>query len=234
MRAEEFILDEGWRDNLKGAALAGALATSSMAAPDAQAHNTPMEPHEHPGASHVVAPMEIPSLSGTTHEVELRNTGLNAGMSKDELASFMGQLAHESWNFKHMEEQNSKNYANYEPNTPTGKRLGNTQKGDGKRFKGRGYIQLTGRWNYGAASKALGVDLIKNPELAADPKIASKIALWYWNKRVRPNVTNWKDLKQVTQNINPKLNGMQDRGAKTNEFADAFDRLEQHGYINFR
>ncbi len=55
------------------------------------------------------------------------------------------------------------------------KDLGNTQKGDGVRFHGRGYVQLTGRSNYGKAGKLVGSDLVSNADLALDPAIAGKI-----------------------------------------------------------
>lgn len=55
------------------------------------------------------------------------------------------------------------------------KSLGNTEKGDGVRFKGRGFVQLTGRRNYAKMSAVVGVDLIANPELALDPVYAAKI-----------------------------------------------------------
>lgn len=53
--------------------------------------------------------------------------------------------------------------------------LGNTQPGDGRRFKGRGYVQITGRSNYAKWSQRLGIDLINNPGLASNPAIAAKI-----------------------------------------------------------
>ena len=59
--------------------------------------------------------------------------------------------------------------------TKTGKGLGNTQEGDGAKYKGRGYIQLTGRANYEQVGNLIGIDLVNNPELANDPKIAAKI-----------------------------------------------------------
>lgn len=65
----------------------------------------------------------------------------------------------------------------YDPGTPIGKDLGNTEPGDGARFKGRGFIQLTGRYNYMIHSQAIGLDdqLVKNPELANDPEIAARL-----------------------------------------------------------
>lgn len=56
--------------------------------------------------------------------------------------------------------------------------LGNTQKGDGVRFAGRGLVQLTGRRNYSAASEYLGVDLVADPDLALDPDIAARVLIW--------------------------------------------------------
>ena len=63
----------------------------------------------------------------------------------------------------------------YEPGTRIGKALGNTIKGDGYLFRGRGYTQITGRANYAKASAALGVDLVAKPELALSQPIAAKI-----------------------------------------------------------
>lgn len=63
----------------------------------------------------------------------------------------------------------------YEPDKPKGKELGNTQPGDGYRFRGRGYCQITGRSNYKKFSKELGLDLVNNPDAALIPNIAYKI-----------------------------------------------------------
>jgi predicted chitinase len=63
------------------------------------------------------------------------------------------------------------------------KDLGNTQPGDGPRYKGRGFIQLTGRANYAAYGKKLGIDLVGNPDLALRPDIAAKIVVAYWKDR---------------------------------------------------
>lgn len=59
--------------------------------------------------------------------------------------------------------------------------LGNTVPGDGPRFRGRGYIQLTGRANYATYGQAFGVDLLTDPDRANDPALAARIAARYWD-----------------------------------------------------
>ena len=96
--------------------------------------------------------------------------------SDDEIAAFVAQIGHESGQLKYSEEiASGKAYE--------GRRdLGNTQQGDGVKFKGRGLIQITGRFNYIQLSKDLGEDFIKNPELLSTPKYAVQSACWFWNK----------------------------------------------------
>jgi len=89
-------------------------------------------------------------------------------------AAFVAQLAHESGEFRWMEEIWGPTDAQrrYEPPGDLAKRLGNTQPGDGKRFKGRGPIQITGRFNYQTYGALLGIDLVAEPAKAAAPEIA--------------------------------------------------------------
>jgi len=89
-------------------------------------------------------------------------------------AAFLAQLAHESGELKYMEEIASG--AEYEGRTD----LGNTHPGDGKRYKGRGPIQLTGRSNYGTYGQKLGLDLITNPMIAATKEVGFRIAGLFW------------------------------------------------------
>ena len=126
-----------------------------------------------------------------------------------ELAMFMAQMSHESGSFRHDTEIASGE--KYETGTATGKVLGNTQPGDGPRFKGRGYIQLTGRWNYEHFGKKVGVDLIANPELAADPDVAAAIAVQFYKDRVDRSAAKRGDVAGATKGINPGLNGLKDR-----------------------
>ncbi|MBV8830325.1 MAG: hypothetical protein JO108_13965 [Acidobacteriaceae bacterium] len=68
-------------------------------------------------------------------------------------------------------------FRRYDADTPLGHRLGNTQDGDGFRFRGRGYVQITGRANYSRLGQLLGMgdQLVNNPDLALDPKVAYQI-----------------------------------------------------------
>lgn len=138
-----------------------------------------------------------------------------AGYRGAELAQFLAQMEHESWDFERLREvPQGKNYFrkyDIKYNPRQAQSLGNTRPGDGQRYHGRGYIQLTGRSNYQMAGDALGIDLINKPDLAARPDIAAQIAVWYWNTRVKPNVRDFRDTASVTRYINPGLRGLQDR-----------------------
>lgn len=92
--------------------------------------------------------------------------------------------------------------------------LGNTQPGDGERFKGRGYLMLTGRDNYARAGAALGLPLLERPELAAEPEHAARIAAWFWRRRGLNALADANDLEGITRRINGGLNGLADRRAK--------------------
>lgn len=124
------------------------------------------------------------------------------------LAHFMAQLAHESGSFRYMEEIASG--AAYEGR----KDLGNTAKGDGVRFKGRGPIQLTGRANYRTFGRRIGIDLERHPELAAIPSIGLHTALEYWGVVGLNAHADRDDLEGITRRINGGTNGLADRKAK--------------------
>jgi len=89
------------------------------------------------------------------------------------------------------------------------KNLGNTEPGDAAKFKGRGVMQLTGRSNYEAAGKAMGLDLVNHPELLEDPDNSAKAALWYWNSRKGlSDAGKTGDVTAATTKINGGLNGI--------------------------
>ena len=92
-------------------------------------------------------------------------------------------------------------FANYVYGTP-GNSLGNTQPGDGYKFRGRGFIQITGRANYTAVSKALYGDdrLVKNPDLLNNPTAAAEATAWFVNRSLGNFSTNMKlNPKDITQ-----------------------------------
>jgi len=92
-----------------------------------------------------------------------------------------------------------------------GGRMGNDDPGDGYRYRGRGYIQLTGKSQYADAGEALGLDLVRQPDLAAQPEHASRIATWYWQQNVPREVRN--DARGAGAAINGRNppNGLTDR-----------------------
>lgn len=162
-------------------------------------------------------PTQTKSVTTVTNnplEKVVMATAIKNGITGTELAAFMAQVAHESHDFQSMVEYGgSLDFRKYDPkyNPKKAKTLGNTKPGDGAKYKGRGFIQITGKYNYRKAGQAIGVDLVKNPALAEDPAIAAKIAVWFWKHRVQPKVDNWNDVRDVTKPINPGLNGLEDR-----------------------
>lgn len=123
------------------------------------------------------------------------------------IAHFLAQIAHESAGFRTTEEYASG--AAYEGR----KDLGNVKPGDGRRFKGRGLIQLTGRANYQAYGERLGVDLVRSPERAAEPALSLRIACEYWRAKGLNGLADRDDVVGITKRINGGTNGLADRKA---------------------
>ena len=120
------------------------------------------------------------------------------------LMAFLATCAHESAMFtKLVEDSSGKQYEGR-------KSLGNVKPGDGPRFKGRGFIMLTGRWNYTAASRDIFGDdrLVQNPDLVAKPEIALRTSLWFWKNRVEPDLKRrgQHNVTAATQTVDPGKN----------------------------
>ena len=124
------------------------------------------------------------------------------------IAHFLAQLMHESGSFRYMEEIASG--AAYEGRAD----LGNTEPGDGKRYKGRGPLQCTGRANYRLFGRKIGIDLESNPGLAAIPSIGLHVALEYWKQRSMNALADADDIVAITRRVNGGLNGFDDRKAQ--------------------
>lgn len=121
---------------------------------------------------------------------------------------FLAQVLHESASFRYTKELASGDA--YEGR----KDLGNTVPGDGRKFVGRGAIQLTGRNNAGEASKHFGVDFVAKPELLEQLPYAMLSAGWFWDTRGLTAIANTGDedaFKKVTKRINGGYNGYDDR-----------------------
>jgi putative chitinase len=126
---------------------------------------------------------------------------------------FLGQIGHESGNLRYTEEIATG--AAYEGRAD----LGNTQTGDGVRFKGRGLIQITGRSNYTAYGTARGADYITEPNnklLSTDAAIAVDCSGWFWSTNGLNGLADSDDIRAVTRRINGGYNGLDDRTARTN------------------
>lgn len=123
------------------------------------------------------------------------------------LWSYFAQIGHESGQLRYNKEIASGQA--YEGR----KDLGNTEPGDGVRFKGRGLIQITGRSNYQAISNSFGVDFISQPELLETPDYAVKSTFWFWKNNGLNTIADTGDFVKLTRRINGGLNGLADRQA---------------------
>jgi putative chitinase len=185
----------------------------------------------------------------TERQIELISTAYAAGItSQRELANFMAQLTQESSGLTRLNESfiYSRSLAQVPvrsvQNHPVqgeaarlealrghpeklaemmyGGRMGNNEPGDGYKYRGRGYIQLTGKFNYRAAEEALGLDLLNNPDLAAIRENAVKVSIWFWMKNVH-NIAP-EDIDRATEIINVGKEGIDQR---RKYFADWQDKL---------
>ena len=126
--------------------------------------------------------------------------------SPRQIAHFIAQLAHESGSLLYAEELADGSAYNGRTD------LGNTQPGDGPRFKGRGLIQLTGRNNYADYSRFTGIDYLSDPaRLATDPFACVDVACWFWKTRGIGPLAEADDARAVTKRINGGYNGLDDR-----------------------
>ena len=169
-------------------------------------------------------------------------------------ASWIGQCGHECGNFRIMEENlnyRAPTLLKLFPKTPKrvwgftpeeaaayekqpqrianriyGNRMGNRDEasGDGFRFRGSGFLQLTGMSNFYHASQALGVDFIMQPELVRTPKYAAMTAGWFWQTHNLNRFANSKDFVMMTKKINGGTIGLEDRIKHINHAVDVLSR----------
>lgn len=140
---------------------------------------------------------------------------LNTAMSRyaivttQRIAAFIAQVGHESGQLRYVREiwGPTAQQAGYEGRAD----LGNTVKGDGSKYRGRGLIQITGRANYAACGEALGLDLINQPELLEQPQHAAMSAAWFWSTKGLNTLADKGEFVKITRRINGGVNGLEDR-----------------------
>lgn len=157
------------------------------------------------------------------------------------VAHFLSQCAHESGGFKRLEEnlnysakalravfgryfgdapkadadeyaRNPEMIANRVYNDTYRKyKMGNTEEGDGWRFRGRGLKQLTGRDNYTRFGKSVGMTAEEAAEYVATPAGAIESACWFWDANNLNDIADTDDVKRMTKKINGGTIGLEDR-----------------------
>lgn len=141
------------------------------------------------------------------------NTNLDSWAISTKLrqAHFLAQIAHESGELKWLKELwgPTHSQSGYEFRED----LGNTESGDGFKFRGRGLIQVTGRANYAKASQAIYGDdrLLETPELLQEPEGAATSAAWFWYSHGINQIADTDDIRAVTRAVNGGLNGLEER-----------------------
>lgn len=149
----------------------------------------------------------------------LQRAGIGAGLERPQrLAMYLGQLSHESmgWYYDREIWGPSAAQKRYEGRTD----LGNTQPGDGSRFRGRGPIQITGRYNYqkftewARAMDPNAPDFVTNPDAVNTDPWEGLVAIWYWERHNLNTLADRGDYETLTRRINGGLNGYADRQAR--------------------
>jgi putative chitinase len=198
----------------------------------AKAHEKPAAPPKHAPAQEE-APKPKPAPSGPSskpdlvslhklHEImphlttahgKLYVEPLNRAMHEFKInsrlreAAFLAQLAEESVELLYFHEIASGWEYDISRNPKKAKELGNLHVGDGPRYKGRGPIQLTGKYNYIKAGKELGLNLVGHPDLAATPNVGFRIAGWFWVSRGLNGLADARNFREITRRINGGYNG---------------------------
>lgn len=164
----------------------------------------------------------------------------------ERIAGFLAQCGHESGGFRFVEEnlnysakalnsvfgkyfkngeRDAKEYARKPEkiaNVVYGNRMGNGDEdsGDGWQFKGRGYIQLTGRNNYTSFAESVDMDLDECIDYLKTPKGALESALWFWDTNKLNKYCDKHDVKGMTKRVNGGYNGLEDREEKWEKVLD--------------
>ena len=132
--------------------------------------------------------------------------------TKQRMCHFLAQSLHETNGFKNLTEIGNAAYLYKYDSGKLAKILGNTQKGDGAKYRGRGLLMTTGRYNYQAYQNSgfCKGDIMKNPSLLANPLGATKSGMWWWWKHKCNELADKDDVVALREKINGGTNGLDD------------------------
>jgi putative chitinase len=156
----------------------------------------------------------------TTGNYILQGFGINSNTNR--LSNFLGQVAYETNEFQVLAEAGSERelseaYAN---------RLGNgsVESGDGYRYRGRGFFQITGKENYQKVSQLTGIDLVKDPSVAENSNAALLVAAAWWTNAGLNELADANQTEAITKKINGGLNGLNNRVAVVKRAKDLLEK----------
>jgi len=188
----------------------------------------PLEIDDNPklSAQQLITSEQLLQIAGTNrikNRIEALTPGVNATFekyqinSKLRMAHFLAQIMHESGGLKWLRELwgPTAQQKKYDPPFSLAKTLGNLNRGDGFKYRGRGLIQLTGKHNYQKFTDDIGAEFAANfvsqPDLVETAPYAVLVAGWYWNSRNINKFADQDNLREVTRKINGGWNGIRDR-----------------------
>jgi putative chitinase len=174
---------------------------------------------------------EYRPVTNSPIELSLKKIAETSHIVGPYLWAFLASCAHESAMFTSLNERGTdeyffNKYDKFGKNPKKAKQLGNDQPGDGVKFHGRGFLQITGRWNYNAASQDIYGDdrLVKNPDLVLKPDVAVRTSIWFWKTFAAPYIKKHggdqgaTNPKTVTQKINPGMSHLDRRANLMKQF----------------
>lgn len=158
-----------------------------------------------------IADRTIPTTIGGPFAVHLPTYAVDD--NPDRLAAWLGQTCHESEGYRYTREvwDPTPAQAGYDRRAD----LGNIHPGDGYKYRGGGWIEVTGRHWFDVIGAKLGIDLINHPEMASEPETATLMSLEWWRMNAMNIVADLGDTLAVTRKVNGGTNGLSSRIALT-------------------
>jgi putative chitinase len=155
---------------------------------------------------HINTPLRIAHfMAQIEHESGLKPIGENLNYSASGLIKIFGKY------FTKEKAEMYERKPEYIANIVYANRMGNTESGDGWKYRGRGFIQITGKYNYISLSKDTRIDYLNNPDWLLREADSVISALWFWNKNKLNDLADKNDILGITKKINGGINGLEHR-----------------------